>query len=283
MKAKAKYLLPFLIYECILCYSWPAVVSSFCIPRITRLSSQLRSTNDIDPQAYVNKDSRNNTLGTFDADSAIKTESELACQVLGFYPLPASKSRSPLQWLLKDTHQAIVVTEILPSRPEKATRVRMDFMTKGGANHPVWYNEATKWNVLLGGSIDGEVRVKVLRTKTKHTTTHPTKEKFMNANDTSIDSSELCATPSQLSRLISYANDYDCRMNLYTNNCRIFAARMEREVERLNSEGEDSQDSPHDMVVADIRCALRILWAVILPTLYPSLAVLLLCKGCLIR
>mmetsp|Transcript_22981 Transcript_22981/g.50087 ORF Transcript_22981/g.50087 Transcript_22981/m.50087 type:complete len:110 (+) Transcript_22981:398-727(+) len=47
----------------------------------------------------------------------------------------------------------------------KKTTLLMDFMTKGGASHPVWYDEITKWNVFLGGNIEGEVRIKVLGTK----------------------------------------------------------------------------------------------------------------------
>ena len=34
----------------------------------------------------------------------------------------------------------------------------MDFMTRGGAAHPVWWSEPVQWHVLLGGGIDGEVR-----------------------------------------------------------------------------------------------------------------------------
>ena len=35
----------------------------------------------------------------------------------------------------------------------------MDFMTRGGAAHPVWWSEPVQWHVLLGGGIDGEVRL----------------------------------------------------------------------------------------------------------------------------
>ena len=280
LRSKAKYLLPFLICECLLCYSWPAVVSSFStFPTTTRPSSHLRSANDIDDQVNIDKCSHNSTSGEIVADNLINVEPELSCRVLGFYPFPKSKSRGPLEWLLKDTHQAIVVTESIPGRAAKSKRVRMDFMTKDGGNHPVWYDEATKWNVFFGGSIDGEVRVRDLRTKTKHRTTNQTNGQFRYSDALPMDSSERNVTSSKLDRLIVYANDYDCNMNLYTNNCRMFAARMEREVKRLNAE--DNQDS--SMAAADVRCALRILWAAVLPTIYPVGAIGLLAKGCLIQ
>jgi len=169
----------------------------------------------------------------------------------------------------------------------------MDFMTKDGSNHPVWYDENVKWKVFLGGDIDGEVRVNALGTKRQHRTTNGTNEKAEETNGTnkmfekskalSMDGSESDATISKLNRLIAYANEYDCRMNLYRNNCRMFAARMEREVERLNAEGTDSRRPSQKAMAADVRCALRIIWAAILPALYPLGVTLLLYEGCWIR
>ncbi len=280
LRTKAKNFLFFLICECILCYSLTTVVSSFStFPTTTRLPSQLRSTNDIDDQVCLDACIQNNTLEEIVADNLINVEPELSCNVLGFYPFPKSNSRGPLEWLLKDTHQAIVVTESMPGRAAKTKRVRMDFMTKDGGNHPVWYDEATKWNVFFGGSIDGEVRVRDLWTNVKHRTTNQTNGQFQYSDVHSLDSLEQNSTSSKLDRLIVYANDYDCKMNLYSNNCRMFAARMEREVKRLNAE--DNKDS--SILAADVRCALRILWAAVLPTLYPLGAIGLLAKGCLIQ
>jgi len=169
----------------------------------------------------------------------------------------------------------------------------MDFMTKDGSNHPVWYDENVKWKVFLGGDIDGEVRVNALGTKRQHPTTNGTNEKVEDTNGTnkmfekskalSMDGSESDATISKLNRLIAYANEYDCRMNLYRNNCRMFAARMEREVERLNAEGTDSRRPSQKAMAADVRCALRIIWAAVLPALYPLGVTLLLYEGCWIR
>lgn len=153
-------------------------------------------------------------------------------------------------------------------------------MTKNGANHPVWYDEIVKWNVILGGNIGGEVRVKVFGTKPQNPTTN---ENSKNTKVLSMDDSESSAPSTKLKCLISYANDYDCAMNLYSNNCRMFAARMEREVERLNSVGTDIHNTSHDVLVADMRCALRIMWAAILPTLYPLGAIFLFYEGCWIR
>ena len=77
----------------------------------------------------------------------------LQCRVRGYFPFPGGP-RGPLAWLFRDTHQAI---SVFGTGPE---RLHMDFMTAGGAAHPVWWDEGVKWQVLLGGSIRGEVRVR---------------------------------------------------------------------------------------------------------------------------
>jgi hypothetical protein len=288
---RVTYFFPFLIYACVFRYNWLAVVSSLSISRITRTSSSLLSKNDIDPYSSLDIRSRNETSGMIYANNLTETESKLSCRVLGFYPFPTSPPGGPLGWLLKDTHQAIIVTETTPRAPKtlesrkvklKKTSLLMDFMTKNGASHPVWYDEIVKWNVFLGGNIDGEVRVKVLGAKTLLQTTNTRNEKFKDAKVLSMNSSESNVTYPKMTRLIAYANDYDCRMNLYSNNCRMFAARMEREVERLNSEDTDSEKSSHEMAVADMRCALRIMWAAVLPALYPLGIILLVYEGCFI-
>eukprot|EP00978_Attheya_sp_CCMP212_P008415 scaffold19817_cov31-Attheya_sp.AAC.1 len=87
-------------------------------------------------------------------------------------------------------------------------------MTEGGAFHPVWLEERVKWSVLLGGNIRGEVRVRVLG---KHKN----------------NAAEEQVTCPKMERLLQFAQSYDCDMKLYRNNCRMFCARMEREVEPL--------------------------------------------------
>jgi len=220
-------------------------------------------------------------------------KSYLTSRVLGFYPFPTSPPRRRggpfLGWILNDTHQAIIVTEQQPTSEESsssqqtaATRVRMDFMTKNGAGHPVWYDEATKWNVFFGGSIDGEVRIKILGSKRQRRTSSSANEEEESKDETTllvVDGSNSKSASSKLERLIARADDYNCRMNLYSNNCRIFVARMEREVIRLNLEGTDNPPR-QKLLLADIRCALRILWAVLLPSLYPLVIILLLYEGC---
>ncbi len=69
-------------------------------------------------------------------------------------------------------------------------------------------------------------------------------------------------------------------MNLYSNNCRIFCARMAREVEKLNAEGDDalSASARAAQLAADARLALAIARAGVLPMLYP-LGVVALCWG----
>ena len=150
-------------------------------------------------------------------------------RIKGFY-VPRW-ARGPIAWLLRDTHQAIIVSS------PTGDRVFMDFMTEGGAAHPVWWDEASKWQVMLGGSIRGEVRIRNPR-----------------------PSAALRSDP-KLDRLRAAAAEYDRSMHLYTNNCRVFCARMEREVARLNGE---------DPVAADARLACSLLSAGLLPALYPA-------------
>lgn len=266
------------------CCNWLTFVSSFSISRSnTRIFSHLHSINDNYPSVSLDIHTYNDTSGMIHIENLAENESKISSRILGFYPFPNSPPRGPLGWLLKDTHQAIIVTETMPrvavrtseSRKLKSqkTSVRMDFMTRNGTNHPVWYNEIIKWNVLLGGSIDGEVRVKVLGTKTQRKTTNSTNEELKDDEVLLLDSSKL-------KRLIAYANDYDCQMNLYGNNCRMFAARMEREVIRINLEGKEKQDLSHEILLADLHCALRIMWAAILPSLYPLGAIFCIYEGC---
>ena len=155
----------------------------------------------------------------------------LTSRIKGFYPFHGGRPRGPIAWLLRDTHQAIIVSS--PS----GDRVFMDFMTEGGAAHPVWWDEASKWQVMLGGCIRGEVRMRNPR-----------------------PSAALRSDP-KLDRLRAAAAEYPRSMNIYTNNCRVFCARMEREVARLNSE---------DPVAADARLAYSLLCAGLLPALYPG-------------
>ena len=81
----------------------------------------------------------------------------------------------------------------------------------------------------------------------------------------------------KLARLRDYADGYDRRMNLYTSNCRMFAARVRREVERLNAEDEqEGTDDVRAALAADARLAAAVIHAATLPALYP-LAILAIC------
>jgi hypothetical protein len=168
-------------------------------------------------------------------------------KVVGFYPFAESKA-GVMGWLFRDTHQAIIVHTKSES-PQR--RLIMDFMTEGGQTHPVWYDEATKWHVLLGGSIRGEVRIR---------------ESGL-AHDNN-DSSKLGAVRNA-------AEQYPNRMNIYNANCRHFAARIRREVERLNIEA-DSTDARRRTAIADVRLWLALAHATLLPALYPA-SILLIC------
>jgi len=194
------------------------------------------------------------SVAAMDSNKVTSMEREvLSCRIKGFYPFPEVNDQdsglgSFCRWLFKDTHQGILVKTSCGS-----DRLFMDFMTEGGQSNPVWWDEVTKWRVCLGGSIRGEVRIR--------------------------DSGALGPPDSKLQRLREIARAYDCSMNLYTSNCRIFAARMQREVERLNAE--DSTDlgtfsARTAEFVADVRLAFAVFQAGMLPALYP-LSILLIC------
>jgi len=151
-------------------------------------------------------------------------------------------------------------------------------MTKGGQSHPVWWDDQTTWRVWLGGNIQGEVRVRCYPKTTTTSTTQP---------QTNLQPG------SKLQRLTDSARAYNCDMNIYGNNCRIFCARMEREVKRLNAENSMLEDDPsindHNGLiasctqkvatakqkvlssdyVADGLMIWRIIGVILLPALYP--------------
>ena len=221
---------------------------------------------------------------------AIAPEKEiLSCRTIGFYPFPGkTPSRGLAGWIFRDTHQAVLVRS-------SACRDRylIDFMTAGGQSHPVWWDEGAKWTVLLGGDIRGEIRVRSLSGKKRAssgeilTSPDPGSEDLKAVVVGSGDGSP------KLRQILQSALSYDCGMNLYRNNCRMFCAQMEREVERLNSEGVEEEDA---IVVgtevggaaadragggrslrrwrrsdfgADIRYACRMVGAGLLPAMYP--------------
>jgi len=146
-------------------------------------------------------------------------EEILSCRIVGFYPFPTPPPKGPLSWIFRDTHQAIIIRT-----SAGRDKLIMDFMTEGGQTHPVWWDEQVKWRVFFGGDIRGEVRVRSFPRTSSTTAT---------AITTSTTNSQQ---GSKLQRIAETARAYDCNMNIYGNNCRIFCARMEREVKRLNAE-----------------------------------------------
>lgn len=90
---------------------------------------------------------------------------------------------------------------------------------------------------------------------------------------------DTSSSPPSLERIVKYANSYNCEMSLYGNNCRMFAARMEREVERINMMYGGNDDGNINGTAINLRCSLRILGAALLPALYPLGALLLLYEG----
>ena len=177
------------------------------------------------------------------------TSEFLDCRIKGFYPFPCGPEvHGPFAWLFRDTHQAVAVKC-------GSDRLFADFMTAGGQSHPVWWDEAVKWHVLLGGQIAGEVRVK---------------------------DSGTCGVPGdKMSRLRAFLAEYPEGMQLYTANCRVFACRVQRECERLNAEDDADAGSTRAALralSADVRLAAGVLRAGALPAAYP-LGTLLLCWG----
>jgi len=170
--------------------------------------------------------------GPEDNDARVET---LSCRIVSFYPFPTPPPEGPLGWIFRDTHQAIVVKSSVAG----GGTVLLDFMTGGGEFHPVWYDEGVKLAVFFGGNIRGEIRIRG------------------NAD----------GTGPKMVRLLDAARSYDTAMNLYGNNCRMFCARMEREVELIN--GSDDGGEKGSMKMAEIRCAVRVLGAGLLPAFYP--------------
>merc|ERR1712032_1650981 len=126
----------------------------------------------------------------------------------------------------------------------------MDFMTEGGPAAEVWWNEQAKWLVLLGQSIPGEVRVR--------------------------RSGAPSSPGSKIDRLRRTAETYERSMNIYTNNCRTFCARMQREVERMNAENNQDTRPLAGNLIADCRLVVALLAAGTLPLLYPITVALLI-------
>ena len=125
------------------------------------------------------------------------------CVCIKIYYVDGDKQHDrDTRWLLNDVHTAITVTT-----SAGADRLFADFMTADGDSADVWWNEQTQLLVLMGASIPGEVRIR------------------------NPSSSSLRGDPSpQLQQLRNYAKAYDTNMNIYTNNCRTFTRRMQREV-----------------------------------------------------
>ena len=214
------------------------------------------------------------------SSSGTCTCEKLSCRVKGFYPFAEATRTSDgvggvLGFLFKDTHQAIIV-----SSSKGSAKLFMDFMTEGGQSHPVWYNEAVKWNVLLGGNIRGEVRIREVGKVDGggDDAAQAAAAPFLIPAAAASDGAPL-GDETKLQSLKRIAARYDCTMNLYTSNCRIFAARMRREVERLNALDSLDAGTPRAIaaeLAADARLAAAVLHAGLLPALYP-IGVLLVC------
>jgi len=173
----------------------------------------------------------------------------LSATIKGFYPFPGKPSkRGFLGWLFKDAHQAVVVRS-------GSDKLLVDFMTAGGATHPVWWDENVRRDVWLGGAIEGEVRLR--------------------------NFGKLSPPGSKMGRLREWLLAYDTEndLSLYTSNCRVFACRVVREVERLNAEDDEDAGSLRANaaeLMADVRLAFGLFRAGLLPAVYP-LAVLAFC------
>jgi len=220
----------------------------------------------------------------------------LSCKIVGFYPFPPPPPKGLIGWLFRDIHEAIIIRSSIKG---KNNAILLDFMTKGGQGHPVWWDENAKWNVFLGGTIEGEIRLRFLGSRQQS----ESRDIIDVSNNTDKGNENQISSSPKIEKLIQIANAYDCKMNLYRNNCRFFSACMEREVDRLNNENllESPLDSGTDAFnsndgsrltttaksttiersqnfVANSRFAIRIFGAILLPASYP-LAILWLCYG----
>lgn len=245
----------------------------------------VESSSEISDENYNNDDD-------YDDDEEI-----LTCRIVGFYPFPGGPPRGSIAgYLFRDTHQAILIRSSSKNYPVRS--ISIDYMTEGGQSNPVWWNESAKWAVLLGGSIRGEIRVRGLPSDY---------DSVDDADYIAGDSSPVIGP--KMRRIVRAARAYDREMNLYRNNCRIFCARMEREVEAINNRNKegglveevglgelgddggnwvvatttatttvavDDQNLSSSLLLADIRCAAKVVGASLLPAMYP-LGTLWLC------
>ena len=158
------------------------------------------------------------------------TPPQLSCKVRGFYPFPGGP-RGPVAWLFRDTHQALSVVG------EDKARLHMDFMTEGGQAHPVWWDEGVKWKVLLGQSIQGEVRIRTGGRGARPDAGREGLRLVEGIGGAASGGDDVPSSSSKLERLREIAEGYDCSMNLYSNNCRVFCARMRREAVAQHGQG----------------------------------------------
>jgi hypothetical protein len=186
----------------------------------------------------------------------------LSCRILGFYPFPTPPPKGLSGWLFKDTHQAILIE----SSMYKNQKLLMDFMTKDGELHPVWYNENVKWGVMLGSNIKGKVRIRVLggkvgrrrarRRQRQQQQQQGEREELEASNNLEEEDDddyngriqeqqniEETLRSSKMGEILQIAQSYNTNMNLYRNNCRIFCANMEREVGRVNQQQATTRSS----------------------------------------
>jgi hypothetical protein len=190
----------------------------------------------------------------------------LSCRILGFYPSPLPPPKGFWGWLMKDIHQAILIE----SSMYKNQKLLMDFMTKDGELHPVWYNENVKLGVLLGSNIKGEVRIRVLggaagrRRARRRQRQQQQQQQQQQGEREELEASnnleeeddddyndriqeqqniEETLRSSKMGEILQIAQSYNTNMNLYRNNCRIFCANMEREVGRVNQQQATTRSS----------------------------------------
>ena len=127
--------------------------------------------------------------------------------------------------------------------------------------------------MLLGQNTEGEVRVLSFgRRRTR------------DGDGDGVDGAEPPTAPKraaerddspQLRRLLAWADEYDRDMNIYTKHCRVFTARAQRKVDRLNLELEKSAASQGaeglwlQEAAAELRFAKEMVSATALPLIFP--------------
>ena len=138
--------------------------------------------------------------------------------------------------MLLTTYYLLLTTRHAPRTTHHAPRTTHHSPSHGQA-HPVWWDEGVKWKVLLGQSIQGEVRIRTGGRGARPDAGREGLRLVEGMGGAASGGDDVPSSSSKLERLREIAEGYDCSMNLYSNNCRVFCARMRREAVAQHGQG----------------------------------------------